>query len=534
MTPNVNLASHSFDQILALLVFLPVLSAIALIALHRAGWRLKRLISAVSVGILLLATIYLIVSGAGNTPQVYPMGDWPAPFGIVWVYDRLSGLMLLLTAILGVVSLTYAIATNEDHNGAHFHALFQAQLFGLNGAFLTGDVFNLFVFFEVLLLASYGLMLHGGGAARSKAGLHYMVINLVGSTLFLFAVGALYGVLGTLNLADLAVRIGQAPSSLYGVIAAASLMLFVVFAIKAAAFPLYLWLPGTYAETSAPVAALFAIMTKVGVYAMLRVHGTLFDAHTAPASLVHLIGPWELWLGIVTLIMATLGVLAAMNLRRQIAYLILASVGTLLIALGVNTTESISAALYYWIHTTLLSAGFFLLADIIRRSRGDDGWRVLPAMPRATLIGGLFLTYAMGMAGLPPLTGFFGKTMILHSVLDSPLMGAIFAVVLITSVMLVIALARSGSTLFYRVDQQEQAIVAEKVTATALTAVFTPLIIAAAMVLFALPLTNWLHGTSSQIKDTSVYIRHALNPAVSRLHTHEPHEPPTKSTRSDH
>jgi multicomponent K+:H+ antiporter subunit D len=173
---------HSFDQILALLVFLPVLSAIVLIALQRAGWRLQRLISAVSVVILLLAALYLMISGAGNTPQVYPMGDWPAPFGIVWVYDRLSGLMLLLTAILGAISLTYAIATNEDHRGAHFHALFQAQLFGLNGAFLTGDVFNLFVFFEVLLLASYGLMLHGGGAARSKAGLHYMVINLVGST----------------------------------------------------------------------------------------------------------------------------------------------------------------------------------------------------------------------------------------------------------------------------------------------------------------------------------------------------------------
>jgi multicomponent K+:H+ antiporter subunit D len=520
-----NLTPHSYDQILALLVFLPVLSAIALIALHRAGCRVQRLISATSVGILLLAAIYLLAIGAGNSPQVYPMGDWPAPFGIVWVYDRLSGLMLLLTAILGVISLTYAIATNEDHRGAHFHALFQAQLFGLNGAFLTGDVFNLFVFFEVLLLASYGLMLHGGGAARSKAGLHYMIINLVGSTLFLFAVGALYGVLGTLNLADLAVRIGQAPTNLYGIIAAASLMLFVVFAIKAAAFPLYLWLPGTYAETSAPVAALFAIMTKVGLYAMLRVHGTLFDEHTAPASLVHLISPWEIWLGILTLIMATLGVLAAMNLRRQVAYLILASVGTLLIAMGVNTTESISAALYYWIHTTLLSAGFFLLADIIRRCRGDDGWAVHPAMPRATLIGGLFFIYAMGMAGLPPLTGFFGKAMILHSVLNSPLMGAIFAVILISSVMLVIALARSGNTLFYRVDHQEHPAVPQNTSFSALLAVFTPLALALVMVLAALPLTGWLHGTSVQIKDTPSYIHRALDPAVSRMHAQEPHQP---------
>lgn len=511
---------HSFDQLLALVVFLPVLAMIALIALHRAGWWLQRLISGISVGIFLVTTLYLLASGAGNTPQVYPMGDWPAPFGIVWVYDRLSGLMLLLTAILGAISLTYAIATNEDHRGAHFHALFQAQLFGLNGAFLTGDVFNLFVFFEVLLLASYGLMLHGGGAARSKAGLHYMVINLVGSTLFLFAVGALYGVLGTLNLADLAVKIGEAPASLYGIIAAASLMLFVVFAIKGAAFPLYLWLPGTYAQTSAPVAALFAIMTKVGLYAMLRVHGTLFDAHTAPASLVQLVSPWETWLGIITLIMATFGVLAAMNLRRQVAYLILASIGTLLIALGVNTTESISAALYYWMHTTLLSAGFFLLADIIRRNRGRDDWNVYPAMPKATLIGGLFFAYALGMAGLPPLTGFFGKVMILHAVLDSPLMAAIFAVVLITSVLLVIALARSGSTLFYRVDHQEQPI-AEHTTTLALIAVFIPLILSALMVVGAQPLTAWLHGTSMQITNTPAYIRAVMNPSTSRMHGQE-------------
>lgn len=530
MTPSLDLMPHSFDQLLALLVFLPILSAAVLVALHKAGWQIQRLISATSVGILLVTAVYLLLSGAGNTPQIYPMGDWPAPFGIIWVYDRLSGLMLLLTAILASISLAYAIATNEDHRGAHFHALFQAQLFGLNGAFLTGDVFNLFVFFEVLLLASYGLMLHGGGTARSKAGLHYMVINLVGSTLFLFAVGALYGVLGTLNIADLAVKIGQAPSDLYGVIAAASLMLFVVFAIKAAAFPLYLWLPGTYAETSAPVAALFAIMTKVGVYAMLRVHGTLFDAATAPASLVQLISPWEVWLGVLTLIMATLGVLAAMNLRRQVAYLILASVGTLLIALGVNTTESISAALYYWIHTTLLSAGFFLLADIIRRSRGDDRWHILPAMPRATLLGGLFFIYAMGMAGLPPLTGFFGKVMILHSVLGSPQMAALFAVILISSVLMVIALARSGSTMFYRVDHQEAPVAAQKVTPLALFAVFTPLLLAGAMVLLALPLTNWLHSTSTQIKDTPVYISYALNPNVSRLHRQEPQQLPTKPT----
>ncbi|HQS01620.1 MAG: monovalent cation/H+ antiporter subunit D [Halothiobacillaceae bacterium] len=500
-------------QLLALPVFLPILSAITLIALHRAGIQIQRIISGASVSILLICVVYLLASGAGDTAEVYPMGDWPAPFGIVWVYDRLSGLMLLLTALLGGVSFLYAIATDEDKKGAHFHALFQAQLFGLNGAFLTGDVFNLFVFFEVLLLASYGLMLHGGGAARSRAGLHYIVINLIGSTIFLFAVGALYGVLGTLNLADLAVKISQAPASTYGLIAAASFLLFVVFAIKAAAFPLYLWLPGTYAETSAPVAALFAIMTKVGLYAMLRVHGTLFNELTAPMALINLIDPWMLLLGLLTLIMATFGVLAAINVRRQVAYLVLASVGTLMIALGINTQAALTGGLYYWIHTTLMTAGFFLLAGQIVRTRGDQIGETHPPMPQAILAGSLFLAYAIGLAGLPPLTGFFGKTMILFAALANPLWVPIYATVLISSVLMVVALARSGSALFYRVEHAPAAVKSAPInTRLSWAAVSIPLGLVVLMVIASKPITHWLTQTSIQIHDTPRYIQRVLHP----------------------
>ncbi len=527
--------SHdSTRQLLALPVFLPILGAIVLIALHRSGVQIQRVISGTGISVMLVAVVSLLVSGSGDNALVYPMGDWPAPFGIVWVYDRLAGLMLLLTAILAVISFIYVVATNEDKKAAHFHALFQAQLFGLNGAFLTGDVFNLFVFFEVLLLASYGLMLHGGGAARSRAGLHYMVINLIGSTLFLFAVGALYGVLGTLNLADLAVKISQAPASTYGIITAASLMLFVVFAIKAAAFPLYLWLPGTYSETSAPVAALFAIMTKVGLYAMLRIHGTLFNEDTAPIDLSNLIHPWELWLGLLTVMMATFGVLAALNLRRQVAYLVLASVGTIMIALGINTTAGLTGGLYYWIHTTLMTAGFFLLADMIRRGRGDDRWTVHPPMPQAVLAGGLFLAYAIGLAGLPPLTGFFGKTMILLAALDRPLWAPIFATVLISSVLMVIALARSGNTLFYRVDHERPSPVAVAKNGLGWVAVSLPIGLVSLMVITSNPLTHWLQHTSVQIQNTPVYIQRVLNPNADAAGTNPsfPVHPPFNGGRA--
>ncbi|WP_262422825.1 proton-conducting transporter transmembrane domain-containing protein [Brevundimonas denitrificans] len=179
--------------------------------------------------------------------------------------------------------LIYAIATGLDRKGWHFHPLFQFQLLGLNGAFLTGDLFNLFVFFEVMLLASYGLMLHGQGAARLKAGVQYVIINLAGSTLFLVAVGMLYGVTGTLNMADMALRVAAAPEGDQALIKAASLLLITVFALKAALVPLHFWLPRTYASTSGAVAALFAIMTKVGAYSIIRVTTLIFgDAPRPP------------------------------------------------------------------------------------------------------------------------------------------------------------------------------------------------------------------------------------------------------------
>ena len=516
---------------LAFPVLLPIVSAALLLLFRRAGLGTQRLVNGMSIAALLAVVLWLALSGAGDHRLVYPLGDWPAPFGIVWVYDRLAGLMLLLTALLAALSFIYALATNEDRNGAHFHPLFQAQLFGLNGAFLTGDVFNLFVFFEVLLLASYGLMLHGGGRNRTRAGMHYVVINLVGSTLFLFAVGALYGTLGTLNLADLALKIPAVTPADQGLVASAALVLLVVFAIKAAAFPLYLWLPGTYGETSAPVAALFAIMTKVGLYAMLRVHGTMFSDAVLPNALDNLVSPWLLWLGLLTLIMATLGILAASKLRRQVAYLVLASVGTIMIALGLNTASALTGGLYYWMHTTLLSAGFFLLADLIRRARAGSGDQIVPGpgMPAIVLTGGLFFVYALTMAGLPPLTGFFGKLLILHAAIGSPLRTPVYATILITSLLIIMALARSGVMIFYRTTGTDADIRPPSDPApqryAQWSAILLPLGLAAMMVLAANPLSQWLQQTSLQARDASGYIQAVFTQTGTAYPAHPEHAP---------
>ncbi|MEX0305022.1 MAG: proton-conducting transporter membrane subunit, partial [Leisingera sp.] len=251
-------------------VLLPAIVAPFIIMVVRHHMDLTRIFSVASTVLLAALTLALWAMAADGTVYVYELGDWPAPFGIVLVLDRLSAMMIVLTSILALPILLYAIGSGWDTRGANFHALFQFQLMGIMGAFLTGDAFNLFVFFEVLLIASYGLMIHSGGGRRFQAGVQYVVYNLLGSTLFLFALGTLYSVTGTLNMADLAVKAAEMPADDTALLRVGAVMLLLVFAIKAALLPLHFWLPSAYANAPAPVAALFAIMTKVGAYAILR------------------------------------------------------------------------------------------------------------------------------------------------------------------------------------------------------------------------------------------------------------------------
>lgn len=478
------------------------------------GLRLQRVISVALTAALLLLTIFTLRSAFEADYHVYLLGNWSAPFGIVLVLDQLAALMLLLTSVLALCALIYAVSQRLDEHGQHFHVLFQLQLFGLNGAFLTGDLFNLFVFFEVLLLASYGLLLHGGGRFRTKGGLHYVVINLVGSALFLFAVGTLYGILGTLNMADLADKMGSVTTEDQGIVSAAALLLLVVFGIKAAIFPLYLWLPGAYAHTSAAVAALFAIMTKVGLYAIIRVHGTLFNEQAGLLTDLHT--DIVLVLGIITLILAALGVTAARALKEQVAYLILASVATLLIGIGINTEQALSASLYYLIHSTLIGAALFLLADVIAQARGSyaDRLRSAPAMQSAILIGSLFIFAAVAIAGMPPLSGFFGKVLLLDAALAHEYVFWIYLTILMSSLLLVIAMARSGSILFYQVEPEGDHD-GQPVGKLGFSMMLLLLALSPVLVVLAGPVTQLTESIASQLNNSSGYINAVLSQPAS-------------------
>ena len=493
-------------------VVLPLLAGIGLLFLRNAPLALQRGLSIAATLALLPLAFALIVVAADGSHLVYKLGNWMAPYGIVLVADRLAAWMLLATALLAIFALLSSLR-GVDREGRHFHVLFQLQLFGLNGAFLTGDLFNLFVFFEILLLASYGLLLHGGGRLRVKAGLHYVVINLVGSTLFLFAVGTLYGVLGTLNMADLAVKIAAAPAENAALLKSAALLLFVVFALKAALLPLYLWLPAAYMHTSAPVAALFAIMTKVGAYSILRVYSLIGGDDAGP--LANLLEDWLAPLGLATLVLGTLGALASSGLRQQVAYLVVASIGTLLLAFGLGNAEALTAGLYYLPHTTFTTAALFLLADSISRARGalGDHFQSGPAMPGAPVLGGLFFVAAMAMAGMPPLSGFLGKFMLLKAVLDEPLLPWVWGVVLIAGLFTVIALARSGSLLFYRTHSTHDPAELLAPDAETLTPVVALLLLVVIFTVWAGPLSDYAASTASQLLAPQQYIGAVLGGA---------------------
>lgn len=429
-------------------VVLPALLAPFIVLAARYHIGIQRVFSVAGVLALIGIALGLALQASDGSIALYQLGDWAAPFGIVLVADRLSTLMVLLTAVLALFVLLYAIGSGWDNRGRHFHALFQFQLMGIMGAFLTGDLFNLFVFFEVLLIASYGLMIHAGGNARLRAGVQYVLFNLIGSTLFLFALGSIYAETGTLNMADLANRVTLiGPEDTVGIRVAAVLLL-LVFAIKAALVPLHFWLPSSYAEAPAPVAALFAIMTKVGAYAIIRVYTMVF-----PPDLDVTVGLHDIWLlpaALLSVAVGMVGVLAAKRLDRLVAFSVIGSMGMVMVSISLFTPEGIAAALYYMVHSTLAGATLFLISDLVRTGRANLDLTPQPPVVGNALTAGLFFAGAIAMAGLPPLSGFLGKLLVLQAAFGTELVIWIWAIVLCSSLISIVGFARAGSILFWK------------------------------------------------------------------------------------
>ncbi|TCB61343.1 monovalent cation/H+ antiporter subunit D [Acinetobacter terrae] len=438
------------------IILIPAFTAFLLVLLGNPGagalsrdWRQpwRRGISYISSILgLITAILYLNLASSGQI-SIYNLGEWSAPFGIVLVLDQLSALMLVLTYALATPILWYA-SHEWDARGRYFHAMFHFLLMGLCGAFLTGDLFNLFVFFEILLMASYVLLVHGQGKARFQLGIHYVTINLLASALFLIGLGIIYGSVGSLNMADVARLIPLLEPDQHKLAVAGGLLLFVVFGIKAAMLPVGFWLPKTYAVATTPVAAIFTIMTKVGIYAILRINGTIFEDDLSHSILAN----WLLPIGLITSIYGVIGAIGAERLRRFVGFMILSSIGTILIAISLFNTLAWAAALYYLVHSTLIGAAFYLLSGWITSQRGvfKDHFNIAPQMKQHKVVSLVFFLIALMMAGLPPFSGFLGKVFILQATSHSPYQLVIIVVVLIVSLLSIIAFTRIGFVLFWR------------------------------------------------------------------------------------
>ena len=443
--------------------------------------RLNVLFSVVQLAVA--AMLFLVLAGHdASAMAVYPLGNWPVPFGIVLALDRLSALMLVTSGTVALACVIFACA-RWHRAGVLFHALFQFQLMGLAGAFLTADLFNLFVFFEILLAASYGLLLHGSGQTRVQSGLHYIAVSLAASSLFLIGVAILYGITGTLNMADMARAIAILPASDHGLLHAGAAILAVAFLIKAGVWPLNFWLVPAYAAAVAPAGALFAVLTKVGVYTLLRLWPLWFgDAagDSAQWGSAYLSG-----IGMATMIFGALGMLASQRITYLAGHAAILSSGTLLATLGMGTPATTAGLIYYLPGSTWAVACLFLLADLIKRWRNDGVTsasydredapfltaELLPsesfnlddeqqivvgrAIQGATAFLGLaFLLITLVLAGLPPLSGFIGKFTMLSAAIDTAALPSVMtwlllALMLVTGLATLMALTRVGMRHFW-------------------------------------------------------------------------------------
>ncbi|MFC5387131.1 monovalent cation/H+ antiporter subunit D [Aquamicrobium segne] len=516
-------------------IILPLITGAFLLLFDERRHSFKALIN-VSSTLCLLIIAWLLVMQAdveGSVASVYLLGNWAAPYGIVLVVDRLSALMVLLSCLLAIAALVFSLA-RWHKGGQHFHSLFQFLLMGLNGAFLTGDLFNLFVFFEVLLAASYGLMLHGSGVARVRFGMHYIVVNLGASMLFLIGVSLIYGVTGTLNMADLAVRIPAVAAQDRALLEAGTAILGIAFLTKAGMWPLCFWLPGAYSAAATPVAALFSIMTKVGVYAVLRLSPLLLGTQAGDSASFGDVG--LLIAGLVTMGFGTIGVLASQAMARLVSYSVLVSSGTLLAAVGMADAGVTAGALYYLVTSTLTIAALFLLVELIERSQdpaanilavtmeayGDDPEEeeiveeVGVTLPATLAILGLcFALCGVLLAGMPPLSGFLGKFALLAAALstgdDNAISGmawAFFAVLIISGLFAMVAMLRVGIRTFWA--QPTEAAV-PRVLLVEFAPIALLLALCVAMTIKAGPVMAYVDATSQSLHTPDAYIEGVLS-----------------------
>lgn len=537
--------SLSWSQHLILApVLLPLICGALLIVINERRHQFKFYLNLASVlGQLTVAIVLMQMTDSEHWPRaigVYLAANWSAPFGIALAADRLAALMLLLTALLGTAALVYSMR-RWSRVGVHFHSLFQFLLMGINGAFLTHDLFNLFVFFEVMLAASYGLILHGYTAARIRAGMQYIAVNLAASLLFLIGVALIYASTGTLNMADLAARLPGIGAADLVLLKIGVAVLALAFLVKSAMWPLGFWLPTAYAAASPPVGAMLVLMTKVGVYAILRVWLLAFSSEAGAAAGFG----YEalVWAGMATIVFGAAGLLASDAPGRMAGYAAIVSSGTLLAVIGYGQPSLVTAGLYYLLGSTLAVAAFMLLIELIDRIRSPGAAMLaltieafaVEDVPQETagvgvpaalaFLGWAFAGCALIIAGLPPLSGFVAKFGLFHALLNPEMPGAtvtpftwvLMGLIVISGLAAIIALMRFGVRTFWAAG----AITPPRLQFTEVAPIGFLLLLCILLAVLAGPIFDFLGRASADLHQPAHYVERMLSeptvPGASRL-----------------
>lgn len=387
-------------------ILIPMLFGILCVLSYKST-RLQRILGMLGIILLFCASLILFLLTLKHEIIVLQIGSWPAPFGITLVADLFSATMQLLTAIVGLAVGWYSLAMiGEGRIAFGYFALFHFLLMGVNGAFLTADIFNLYVWFEVMLISSFVMMALGGERAQMAGALKYVTINLISSAMFLAALGILYGTAGTLNMADLAVKFSQIDSSTSrALVSTMSVLFLAAFGIKAAIFPLFFWLPASYHTPPAAIAAVFSgLLTKVGVYALIRVFTLIFlqDIVFTHTLILVLAG--------LTMIVGVLGAIVQHEFRRVLSFHIVSQIGYMIMGLGLFTPLALAASVFYVVHHILVKTNLFLVSGVVEYLGKTAELKKLGGLYRKQpALAILFLIPAMSLAGIPPLSGFFAK-----------------------------------------------------------------------------------------------------------------------------
>lgn len=499
------------NVLLILPILIPFLTAISSL-LAWSNRSLQRILSTVGAFALFGAALALFSRVWLDGVQASQMGNWPAPFGITIVADLFSALMVVLAGLTGLVVVIYSLAAIDPEREAFgFHSLMHFLLMGVCGAFLTGDIFNLYVWFEVLLISSFVLLQLGGEKAQLEGAIKYVTINLVSSALFLTAIAILYGMVGTLNMADLAVQLKSVDRQ--EMLTTVSILFLLAFGIKAAIFPLFFWLPASYHTPPAPVAAIFAgLLTKVGVYSLVRVFTLLF-AHNSEHFNQLILAAAGL-----TMITGILGALIQNDFRRILSFNLISHIGYMIMGLGLFTPLAIAGTVFYTIHDVIVKTCLFLLGGIVHRLTGTYKLSKLGGLYNAQpMVAVLFLVPALSLAGVPPLSGFWGKFILVKAGLDRHEY-LIVAVALVVGLLTLYSMVIVWSEAFWKKSPGESALGLEAPSSRTWWLLVAPVAVLASLMaligFFPEPFFEFAKRSAEQLVNPADYIERVLGKSL--------------------